>query len=296
LDFFSELKNKSEMVNKALDRLVPGDGAYPGVIHEALRYSLFAGGKRIRPVLALAAAEVLDGSLGDIMPAACALELIHTYSLVHDDLPAMDNDDLRRGMPTCHVKFGEAMAILAGDALLTMAFELITRCPQRGKITADRVVRAVSEAAAAAGTAGLIGGQVVDITSASGRVDKETMAYIHRNKTGALIRVSVRTGAILSGAGEEELESLTAYAGHLGLAFQITDDILDLVGDEKTMGKPAGSDLKNDKATYPALYGLEEATRMAAAEAALARQALDPFGQRADFLRELVEFVISRKH
>lgn len=296
MDFLNELRYRSQMVNEALDELLPAAGEYPPVIHEAMRYSLFAGGKRLRPVLALATAEILGGSTGDIMPAACALELIHTYSLVHDDLPAIDNDDLRRGMPTCHNKFGEAVAVLAGDALLTMAFELIARSPARGRITPDRILRVVAEVASAAGTSGLIGGQVVDVISAADRVDRETLAFIHRKKTGAMYRVSVRTGAILSGCGPEDLERLTGYAEHLGMAFQITDDILDIVGDEEKMGKPAGSDLKNNKATYPALYGMDEARRMAGLEAGLAVERLEVYGEKAAFLRELVMFVIERSH
>ncbi|MCL6610993.1 MAG: polyprenyl synthetase family protein [Peptococcaceae bacterium] len=296
MDFLKELEKRSEAVNEALDELLPAAGAYPPAIHEAMRYSLFAGGKRLRPVLALATAEMLGGSPGDIMPAACALELIHTYSLIHDDLPAMDNDDLRRGIPTCHKKFGEAMAILAGDALLTLAFGLITLCPARGRITPERLITVVREVASAAGTSGLIGGQVADIGSAADTVDGETLAYIHRCKTGAMYRVSVRTGAILSGSGDEDLERLTEYAEHLGMAFQITDDILDIVGDEKKMGKPAGSDLKNNKATYPALYGMDEARRMASLEAGLAVRCLDAYGEKAGFLRELARFVVERSH
>ncbi len=296
MDFLKELKNRSQMVNEALDRFLPAAGTYPPVIHEAMRYSLFAGGKRLRPVLALAMAELLGGSPGDIMPAACALELIHTYSLIHDDLPSIDNDDFRRGMPTCHKKFGEAMAVLAGDALLTMAFELIARTPVRGRITPERILRVIAEVSSAAGTSGLIGGQVADVISAADSVDRETLAYIHSKKTGAMYRVSVRTGAILSGCGREDLERLTAYADHLGMAFQITDDILDIVGDEEKMGKPAGSDLKNNKATYPALYGMYEARRMAGLEAGLALGCLDVYGEKAAFLRELVRFIVERSH
>lgn len=296
MDFLAELEKRSRMVNLALDEMIPAADTYPAIIHEAIRYSLFAGGKRLRPVLAMTTAELLDGNVEDIMPAACALELIHTYSLVHDDLPAMDNDDLRRGVPTCHRKFGEAMAILAGDALLTIAFELITRCPLTGKITPGRLLQVVAEVSAAAGTSGLVGGQVVDILSAADRVNKETLAYIHRNKTGAMYRASVRTGAILSGAGEEDLHRLTGYSDHLGMAFQITDDILDIVGDEKRMGKPAGSDIKNNKATYPALYGIYQAGAMAAREAGLALKSIECYGEKADFLRELVRFILKRSH
>lgn len=296
MDFLNELKLRSEMVNKALDRMMPPSDTYPPVIHQAVRYSLFAGGKRLRPVLALATAEMLGGSREEIMPAACALELIHTYSLIHDDLPAMDNDDLRRGVPTCHVKFGEAVAILAGDALLTTAFEMITRCPLSVNITPERLLRVIAEVSSAAGIQGLIGGQVVDVISAADRVDSETLYYIHRNKTGAMYRASARTGAILSGAGEEDLRRIAGYADHLGMSFQISDDILDVTGDDKTIGKPAGSDIKNNKATYPALYGLAGAVKMAASKAEKALGEIEVYGEKAGFLRDLVNFVVSRKH
>ncbi len=296
MHFLSELEKWSEKVNRALDRKLPASAVYPSVIHDAVRYSIFSGGKRLRPSLALATTEMLGGSVDDVMPAACALELIHTYSLVHDDLPAMDNDDLRRGVPTCHKKFGEAMAILAGDAMLTMAFEMIAGCPLRGSITQEGLIKVMSEISRAAGTSGLIGGQVVDILSAAGGVDGKTLDYIHRNKTGAMYKASVRTGAILSGAGDEDLNRLTEYAEHLGMAFQITDDILDIVGDEKNMGKPSGSDIKNNKATYPALYGLAGAKARAGLEAESALRMLEPYGERAEFLRALVKFILSRSH
>ncbi|MHB8157538.1 MAG: polyprenyl synthetase family protein [Desulfocucumaceae bacterium] len=296
MDFLYEMKKKADLVNSALDSLMPSQETYPEIIHEAARYSLFAGGKRLRPVLALAAAEITGGGVKDILPAACALELIHTYSLIHDDLPAMDNDDLRRGMPTCHKKYGEAIAILAGDALLTKAFELISECPLSGAITSARLLRVVSELSAAAGTAGLIGGQVVDILSTSQNTGRETLVYIHKNKTGAMYRASVRSGAILSGAGEEDLAKLTGYAEHLGMAFQISDDILDITGDEKSIGKPVQSDIKNNKATYPSLYGLDNAKIMARQEVAEALKMLDAYDKKADFLRKLVEFVVERSH
>jgi len=296
LDFLNELKRRSNDVNTALDRYLPEVSAYPGVIYEAMRHSVFAGGKRLRPVLALAASEVLDGSPDDIIPAACALELIHTYSLIHDDLPAMDNDDLRRGQPTCHKKFGEAIAILAGDALLTLAFNLITRCARVGSVTSDGLLTVVAEISEAAGVYGLVGGQVLDIISSSENIDAESLEYIHRNKTGAMYRASLRTGAILSGAGGKDRQSLTQYAEHLGMAFQITDDILDLLGDEKTIGKPVKSDIKNNKATYPALFGLNEARRMAADEAENSIRCVSQYGEKADFLIELVKFVIQRSY
>jgi len=293
-DFLRELKTRAATVERALERLVPREDAYPSVIHRAMRYSLFAGGKRLRPVLALAAAEAVGGDPEAIMPAACALELIHTYSLIHDDLPAMDDDDLRRGKPTSHRVFGEAVAILAGDALLTLAFELFARCGDA--LPAERVTRVIAEVAQAIGTAGLIGGQVVDTLSSSDEIDEKTLEYIHRHKTGALFRVSVRTGAILSGADDGRMDALTAYAENLGLAFQITDDILDEEGDTNTLGKNTGSDRKNKKATYPALFGRGCAREKARCAAAAAVEALDAFGGEAAFLRALVEFVIQRDH
>ncbi|OAT86519.1 polyprenyl synthetase family protein [Desulfotomaculum copahuensis] len=294
MDFLTELKNRAALVDRALAQYMPPADAYPPLIHRAMRYSLFAGGKRLRPVLALAAAEAAGRNPEPVMPAACALELIHTYSLVHDDLPAMDNDDLRRGKPTNHRVFGEAAAILAGDALLTLAFGWLAGCA--GSLPAERVARVIAEVAEAAGSAGLIGGQAVDTLSSSAEMDEKTLEYIHRHKTGALFRAAVRTGAILSGADEARLASLTAYAENLGLAFQITDDILDESGDPARMGKTAGSDQKNKKATYPALFGLERAAEKARRAADASVAALENFGAEAAFLRQLAQFVTGRDH
>ncbi|MDK2887580.1 MAG: geranylgeranyl diphosphate synthase, type [Thermoanaerobacter sp.] len=294
MDFLAELKARAALVDRALDEFLPPEDAYPPVIHRAMRYSLFAGGKRLRPVLVLAAAETVGGDPVKVLPAACALELIHTYSLIHDDLPAMDNDDFRRGKPTCHRVFGEAIAILAGDALLTYAFALLARNAREQLAPVERVIQVIGEVAVAAGTPGLIGGQVVDTLATDDTVDAATLEYIHRHKTGALYRVSVRAGAILAGAGEKQLEALTAYAENLGLAFQIQDDILDVEGDPVRLGKPVGSDKRNKKATYPALFGLDMARARAkeAVEEALA--ALELFDERAGFLRELARFVAAR--
>lgn len=294
MDFLTELKARAALVDRALDEFLPPEDTYPPVIHQAIRYSLFAGGKRLRPVLALAAAETVGGDPARVLPAACALELIHTYSLIHDDLPAMDNDDFRRGKPTCHRVYGEAVAILAGDALLTHAFALLAKNAQNQLAPAERVVQVIEEVAAAAGTLGLIGGQVVDTLAADTAVDAAILEYIHRHKTGALYRVAVRAGAILAGAKERQLEALTIYAENLGLAFQIQDDILDVEGDPARLGKPVGSDERNKKATYPALFGLDVARAKAGEAVAAALAALEPFDERADFLRELVRFVITR--
>jgi len=294
MNFRAELAERAKLVNMALEQCLPSVTAYPPLIHQAVRYSVFAGGKRLRPILVTAGAEAVGGSAETVMPAACAIELLHTYSLVHDDLPAMDNDDLRRGQPTCHKVFGEATAILAGDALLTLSFAVLAQLPQSAGISPERVVRVISELAHAAGTRGLIGGQAVDLASEGGIVDEDMLEYIHTRKTGALIRVSVRTGAILSAASEKQLQKLTNYANSLGLAFQIVDDILDVVGDEQVIGKPVGSDQRNQKATYPALFGLKAARQKAAEAAETALSSLNGFGAEADFLRRLVHFVTSR--
>lgn len=294
MSFLVDLKKRSRLVDQALDLYLPKSETYPGVIHEAMRYSLFAGGKRLRPILVLAAAEAVGADQDRAMPVACALELIHTYSLVHDDLPAMDNDDFRRGRPTSHKVYGEAMAIMAGDALLTLAFELIARTAE--KVPAELANRVTLEIARAAGSCGLIGGQVVDTLSENKNIDGEVLEYIHRHKTGALFRAAVRSGAILGNASPEELAALTVFAEQMGLAFQIKDDLLDIEGDEAKLGKPVGSDLKNQKATYPSIYGLERAREMALAAAAEANEALKIFGPKAEFLREIMHFIIQRDH
>jgi len=296
MSFKEELVRQASLVDKALNEYLPPAGSYPSVIHEAMRYSVFAGGKRLRPALVLASAKAVGGDEKKVLPAACAIELLHTYSLVHDDLPAMDNDDLRRGRPTSHKVYGEAIAVLVGDALLTLAFGLLAGLPQTGPLGAGGVVHVIAEVAEAAGTAGLIGGQVVDILSAEKLVDKQTLKYIHSCKTGALYRASVRVGAMLSGASPEQLNKLTVYAENLGLAFQIVDDILDIEGDEQKLGKPVGSDVKNQKATYPALHGLSGAKEMARQAVEQATGALYHFGSEADFLRGLIYFVLQRDY
>jgi geranylgeranyl diphosphate synthase type II len=293
LNFKEELKKRAKIVEEALERFLPPSTVFPPLIHQAMRYSVMGGGKRIRPSLVMAGAEAVGGSAASVLPAACAVELIHVYSLIHDDLPAMDNDDYRRGKLTSHKVYGEAIAVLAGDALLTLAFQLLAE-NKAGR--PEDTLKVIREAALGAGTKGLIGGQVVDIFSTGEEVDEVTLEYIHRNKTGALYRISVRTGAILAGARQDQLEALSRYAEHLGLAFQIKDDILDLVGEEKIIGKPVGSDLKNKKATYPALFGLENSREKASRECARALSAISGFGKEADFLRSLVNFVINRDY
>lgn len=283
-------RQRVAVIDKALDELLPAT-ARPPLIFEAMRYSLFAGGKRLRPIMLMAAADAVGGGGAKFINAACGLEMIHTYSLIHDDLPAMDDDDFRRGKPTNHKVYGEGIAILAGDGLLTAAFE--TMLSQPG-VEPAVLVRVVGEVAAAAGAAGMVGGQVVDLQSEGKTIDSETLKFMHQAKTGALFKASIRAGAMLAGASEAQLDRLTEYAEQFGLAFQITDDILDVTGSQDKIGKPVGSDIKNDKVTYVSLYSLDGAQVMArqAVDAALA--ALSGFGDEAVVLRELVLYLISR--
>lgn len=279
-------------VDRALDRWVPAEAVEPSSIHRAMRYSLFAGGKRIRPVLAIAAAQAVGSSQAGVENAAATLELIHTYSLIHDDLPALDNDDLRRGRPTCHKVFGDAMAILAGDALLTLAFEVLSRLPQT---TAETRILLVEELSRAAGTVGgMIGGQVHDIEGERQPPTPVLLESIHRAKTGALLRASVRMGAIYADAGEVELAALSRYGEHIGLAFQIIDDVLDVEQSSDALGKTAGKDEAQQKVTFPAVYGLKQSREMAERERLAAHQALRSFGSRAYRLQEIADFIVLR--
>ena len=259
---------------------------------EAMKYSLMSGGKRVRPILLMAAADAINGSGSKFVTTASAIEMIHTYSLIHDDLPAMDNDDYRRGKLTNHKVYGEAMAILAGDALLTLAFEVMLR--QRG-VSHASILFVVDEISRAIGAAGMVGGQAIDLLSVGKKIDLETLKQMHIGKTGALFRAAIKSGAILAGATGEQLNALGKYADYFGLVFQITDDILDVVGDEKTFGKPIGSDERNQKSTYVTLTSLEEAKRLAVEAKDEAIGALSMFGEEADFLRELVQFLLVRK-
>jgi len=282
-------------IEPALDRALPPEGAWPETIHRAVRYSLFAGGKRIRPVLVLAAGEAVGGVREEVMPLACAVEMIHTYSLVHDDLPAMDDDDLRRGQPTSHKIFGEAVAILAGDALLTRAFHLLAEMPPEWDLErARRRVQATAVLGEACGTTGLIGGQVMDLESEGRAIDAESLETLHRAKTGALLSACVRGGAILGGAGEADLALLTRYAAAIGLAFQVVDDILDTTEGAEQLGKTAGKDEAAGKATYVSLHGLERAREMAAALRREALESLEPLGSRADRLAEIARLIVDR--
>jgi geranylgeranyl diphosphate synthase type II len=280
-------------VEAALDRWVPAESVNTETIHRAMRYSLFAGGKRIRPLLAMAAAETVSEAPAGIESAACALEMIHTYSLIHDDLPALDNDDLRRGRPTCHKVFGDAMAILAGDALLTLAFEVLAKLEGT---SAERRIELVRELATASGTVGgMIGGQVNDIEGEGKHPTAALLESIHRAKTGALLRASVRMGAIYAGADAAQLTALTSFGEHIGLAFQIVDDILDVEESSEALGKTAGKDAAQHKITFPAVYGIEESRRMAEEERVAAHRALNMFEDRGTRLRELADLVVNRK-
>jgi geranylgeranyl diphosphate synthase type II len=289
-DYF---KLKAVKVDQWLDRLLPAKNETPDTIHQAMRYSIFAGGKRLRPILAIATGEVFGADDHELMSAACALEMIHTYSLIHDDLPAMDNDDLRRGMPTCHIKFGEAMAILAGDALLTQAFLTLANYET---CNLDRKIRVFSEVArSAATTHALIGGQVLDIQSEGKQITGEQLEAIHRAKTGALIRCSVRIGAILGGADEAELQALTNYGEKAGLAFQVADDLLDETATSEELGKTAGKDVVNQKATYTTFYGLNGAREMAARLCQEAIDAAKRTERNVRVLESIARFIVERK-
>lgn len=287
----AEWEKRRALVEEGLVRELRTGEAFDARLAESMEYSLTAGGKRLRPILLMAAADAAGGRGEDYLTSACAIEMIHTYSLIHDDLPAMDDDDYRRGKPTNHKVYGAGMATLAGDALLTMAFELFAR--QRG-VSAETLLRVVCEVSEAAGANGMVGGQALDLASEGKRIEMDTLRRMHMAKTGALFRAAVRSGAILAGADEAALASLTEYAEAFGLAFQITDDILDVTGDESAIGKPVGSDERNHKSTYVTLTSLEEAKRLAREAADRAHEALAPLGEKAEFLDELAEYLVTR--
>ena len=286
------LAHQQQIVDAELDRLVPPESTQPATIHRAMRYSLFAGGKRIRPILCMEAARAVAAEPNGVAACACSLELIHTYSLIHDDLPALDNDDYRRGKLTNHKVFGDAMAILAGDSLLTAAFQVLAQLDA----PPDRKVRLIEELSVASGTVGgMIGGQVADLEGEGKPPDAQLLETIHRAKTGALLRASLRMGAIYAGAGDTEYHALSCYGEHVGLAFQIVDDILDVEESSEALGKTAGKDAAQHKITFPAVYGLEASRRMAQEECARAHQVLEPFGERARRLHELADLIVQRK-
>jgi geranylgeranyl diphosphate synthase type II len=291
-DLKSYLSARRQSIEIALDRCLPSTEARPARLHDSIRYSVLAPGKRLRPTLVLAGAEAVGGNPDDVMLTACALECIHVFSLIHDDLPCMDNDDYRRGRLTNHKVYGEALALLAGDALLALAFQLIAE--NLATAPADRVLPTIRLIAEASGTWGMVGGQVVDMESQGQEVTPETLRYIHEHKTGALLTVSVVAGAMMAGAETWQVDTLRHYGGHIGLAFQIADDILDVTGDEARLGKPVGSDEERDKATYPRLFGLDESRRRAHAEVEAALKTLEQFDARAEPLRAIARYIVER--
>lgn len=297
MDLKTYLKNQCQRIDQALETLLPRDTERPHNLHKAMRYSVFAGGKRVRPILMLAACDAVGGESEAAIPAACAMEMIHTYSLIHDDLPAMDDDDFRRGNPTNHKVFGEAIAILAGDALLTEAFKLISNPACAHRISPDARLAVIHEIARCAGSYGMVGGQVVDMES-EGKPDMDlpTVQYIHTHKTGALIKASVVAGALIGNADQTKLAAITRYGEAAGLAFQIADDILDIEGTTEEIGKDAGSDQARGKATYPAVMGLSAAKTEAESMMNEALEALALFGSEADPLRDIARYIVQRNH
>jgi geranylgeranyl diphosphate synthase, type II len=286
------LDEQRDLIDRELDQFLPPEDAFPPSIHQAMRYSVFAGGKRLRPILCAEAGRLLGADEDPLLRVAAALELVHTYSLIHDDLPALDNDDLRRGKPTCHRAFGEATAILTGDALLTLAYEVLA---EPGLSSAECQLRIIHELAHATGTRnGMVAGQVMDLETTNQAVDASTLEFIHSSKTGAFLCAAVRCGAIFADGQESDLERLTIYGRKIGLAFQIVDDLLDVVGSSATLGKTAGKDDDQRKATYPALYGIEESRRKAALLVQEACESLEPYGNAATRLQELAHFLIER--
>lgn len=293
--FRKELERRKQRIEQHLQEYLNQGDAHPPVIHEAMRYAVLNGGKRLRPMLVLEGAAIACGNPDQAIPAACGLEFIHCYSLVHDDLPAMDDDDFRRGQPTCHKVFGEANAILTGDALLTAAFELISRNAQVEGVQSSQVLIVIQEVARAAGSRGMIGGQVMDLEAEGQTIDLNTLKTLHSLKTGELFCASLRAGAVLGGMNTDKLEALTAYARYFGLAFQITDDLLDVRGDQQLLGKPVGSDERNHKTTYPSLLGVKQAEAMARRNVDACLQSLEVFGPEAQFLRDLACFTLERQ-
>ena len=288
-DFFEEDRLA---VDASLERLLPKETTQPPSIHRAMRYSVFAGGKRIRPTLCLETARAFASDITPAFYPACALEFIHTYSLIHDDLPALDNDDLRRGKPTCHKRFGEAAAILAGDALLTLAFQTIGATP----VDATRCVAMLTEVASAAGTVdGMVGGQVADLEAEGRQIAPEMLEYIHRSKTAALIRASIASGALCAGAGDEDVRRLRQFGETIGWLFQVTDDILDVEESSAALGKTAGKDIAQKKATYPAIHGLQRSHEIANELAAKAVAEIAPYQERGARLRQIAEFLVARR-
>jgi len=286
-------RERQLLVEEALEKFLPRQENYPDIIYRAMRHSLLSGGKRFRPILALASGEVFNQGIQEVMPTACAIEYIHTYSLIHDDLPAIDDDRLRRGKPTCHVLFGEDVAILAGDALFAEAFYLVASAQRTDP--PSKIIQVIEELASASGIRGMVKGQVADIFAAGKEIDASTLDFIHSHKTGRLITAAARVGGILGDASEMELETLTQYAHHLGLAFQITDDILDVVGEEAKMGKAVRKDEQRLKATFPAVFGVDRARELAKESVDKAKNILKSLNRDVLTLKKLADFVYLRE-
>ena len=295
MDLKSYLNEKREIIEEALKKQFPEAQGPAADVIKAMKYSLFAGGKRLRPILCIAGAEAVGGDEKNVVPVACALELIHTYSLIHDDLPVMDNDDMRRGKPTSHKVFGEAVATLAGDGLLTEAFHLMTETVLTDPLDPRTLLNVIGMIARAAGYEGMVGGQVVDIQMEGKAVDADIVEFIHRHKTGALITASVRAGATLGGGDEHQVKAITSYGENIGLAFQISDDILDIEGDSRRLGKNVGGDARKEKITYPAVLGLGRSKEIQEATIKMAIESLEPFDHKADPLRHIARYIIERK-
>lgn len=295
MEFKNSLKQNASYIEDILKQYMPKEEGYQKTIMESMNYSLSAGGKRLRPILTLEACKIVGGNEADAIPFAAAIEMIHTYSLIHDDLPALDNDDLRRGRKTNHIVYGEDIAILAGDALLNYAFEIMLST-SIGKENPSKYLRAINEIAKTSGIYGMIGGQVVDVESENKKISKEKLDYIHNNKTAAIIIGCMRAGAIIGDASEEELENITKYAKNIGLSFQIVDDILDIVGDESKLGKKVGSDLENNKSTYPSLIGLEKSKEIANELIQEAKLSIKSIENNAQFLCGLADYIIDREY
>ena len=292
-DLKTYLAARSALVDAALERYIPSADTSPATLHKAMRHSMFAGGKRLRPILCLAAAEACGGDVAAAMPAACAVECLHTYSLIHDDLPCMDDDDFRRGVPTCHKVFGDAVAVLAGDALQALAFELVARTPVNAACSAADYVL---ELAVTAGSRHLIGGQVMDLEGEGKKLPLEDLRYVHESKTAALLTTSIKLGGMSAGASAAQVQALHTFGWNTGLAFQIVDDILDVTQTSEKLGKSAGKDLASDKSTYPALMGLDASRKEADRLTAEAMEALNSLGSGADRLRQLAKHLFSREH
>ena len=295
MNFKDELKNRVNNIEILLNEYMPKEEGHQKTIFEAMNYSLSAGGKRLRPILTLEACKLVGGNEKDAIPFAAAIEMIHTYSLIHDDLPALDNDDLRRGRKTNHKVYGEAMAILAGDGLLNYAYEIMLK-ESIGKDDSNKYLKAINEIAKASGIYGMIGGQVVDIESEGKSIDKDKLDFIHMNKTAAIIIGCMRAGAIIGGASENQLENITKYAKNIGLSFQIVDDILDVVGDEAKLGKKVGSDIDNEKSTYPSLIGLDKSKEIAKNLIEEAKLSISNIDKDREFLNSLADYIVDREY